>query len=284
MDLLQQPRRAERGLIPERAGWLMRLNAWRKRSPFNPYWIELRWLRRVTERLAPHAHGRMLDLGCGERPYESAFAPHVERCFGLEYPPVADNLHPEIWGKIERIRGIVDVWGDGTRLPFRDRSFDTVLALEVLEHVGEPDRCVAEISRVLAPGGTLLLTVPLVAPLHQWPFDYWRYTTRGIEALLARHGFEIERVEARGNFATATGATVAHWLLRSLGSRAINHDGSVALSRWRAPLVLPVIALAQAFFVVCERWTDDSGASLGYAVVAKRSSRASSGRSVASQS
>jgi len=284
MDLLQQPRRAEKGLFPERAAWKSRLNAWRKRSPFSPYWIELRWLRRVTERLAPHASGRMLDVGCGERPYERAFAPHVERYVGLEYPPVADNLHPEIWGKLERIRGIVDVWGDGARLPFRDRTFDTVLALEVLEHVGNPDACVEEIARVLAPGGTLLLTVPLVAPLHQWPFDFWRYTPRGIEVLLARHGFAIERVEPRGNFASATGATVAHWLLRSFGARAINHDGTVLISRWRAPFVLPVIALAQVFFVACERWTSDTGASLGYAVVAKRSSKSSSGRSVASQS
>jgi SAM-dependent methyltransferase len=269
MDLLQQPRRAEKGVVEVRTGWKARLNRWRKRSPFNPYWLELRWLHRATAGLAPHARGELLDIGCGERPYEALFAPHVTRYVGIEYPPVADNLHPEIWGMIELIRGVVDVWGDGQRMPFKTGAFDTVLALEMLEHVADPDAVVAEIARVLRRGGRLLLTVPLIAPLHQWPFDYYRYTPRGIEAVLARHGFEIAHLEPRGNFASATGATVSHWMLRALGSRRLNHDGSVSLSRWRAPLVLPAIAAVQLFFAACERWSSDKGAALGYAVVAK---------------
>lgn len=269
MDLLQQPRRAEKGLVPVRARWKSTLNRMRKRSPFNPYWIELRWLRRATEQLSTHARGALLDVGCGERPYEELFAPRITSYVGIEYPPVADNLHPEIWGMLERIRGIVDVWGDGQRLPFKSRAFDTVLALEMLEHVADPDACVAEMARVLRADGRLLLTVPLFAPLHQWPFDFYRYTPRGIEALLGRHGFVIELVEPRGNFASATGATVSHWMLRAFGSRKLNHDGSATLSRWRAPLVLPAIAVVQLFFAACERLSSDKGAALGYAVVAR---------------
>jgi len=53
------------------------------------------------------------------------------------------------------------------RLPFRDRCCDTVLAVEVLEHVRDPQRCLAEFARVLAPGGRLLVTVPFIAPRHQ---------------------------------------------------------------------------------------------------------------------
>jgi SAM-dependent methyltransferase len=270
MDLLQQPKRAEKGLMPTRTPWLRRLNARRKRSLFNPYWIELRLLWSVTERLAPHASGRLLDLGCGERPYEELFAPHITGYVGLEYPPVADNLHPEIWGKIELIRGIVDVWGDARNLPFRDGSFDTALALEVLEHVTDPCACLAEVARVLRPGGALLLTVPLFAPLHQWPFDYYRYTPRGAEAILQRAGFRIESVEPRGNFASATGATLSHWMVRTFAARSLNHDGTVTMSRWRAPLILPFIALVQFFFGLCEKWSDDRGAALGYAIVARR--------------
>lgn len=273
MDLLQQPTRANKGLVPVRAPWKNRVNAWRKRSPFNPYWIELRLLRRATERLAPHASGVLLDVGVGEKPYGELFLPRVAQYVGLEYPPVADNLHPEIWGKLELIRGVVDVFGDGQRMPFRSRAFDTALALEVLEHVRDPDACLAEVARVLRPGGTLLLTVPFVAPLHQWPFDYLRFTPRGIEALLERHGFRIERVESRGNFASATGSTLAHWLLRTFGSRGRQHDGSVTLSRWRAPLVLPLIALVQLFFALCERLSSDDASCLGYAVVAKFDAR-----------
>jgi SAM-dependent methyltransferase len=269
MDLLQQPKRADKGLVPVRSAWKKRANAWRKRSPFNPYWIELRWLRRVTEGLAPHAHGKLLDVGVGEKPYGDLFEPHVTQYVGLEYPPVADNLHPEIWGMLERIRGVVDVFGDGQRMPFASASFDTALALEVLEHVRDPEACLTEIARVLRPGGALLLTVPFVAPLHQWPFDYLRFTPRGVEALLERHGFSVESLAARGNFASATGATLAHWLLRTFGSRGRQHDGSVTLSRWRAPLVLPVIAAVQLFFALCEKLSTDDASCLGYALVAK---------------
>jgi SAM-dependent methyltransferase len=270
MDLLQQPRRAEKGLIRERTGWMKSIAAWRKRSPFSPYWIELCWLWRALEWLAPHARGKLLDVGCGERPYEQLFAPHVTGYVGLEYPPVADNLHPEIWDKLEQLHGIVDIWGDGQRMPFKPATFDTVLALEMLEHVADPDACVAEIARVLRPTGRLLLTVPLVAPLHQWPFDFYRYTPKGIEALLARHAFAIEHVMPRGNFASATGATISHWLIRSIGSRKLQHDGSVELSRWRAPFVLPLIAFVQLFFKLYEKLSSDQGTSLGYAVVARR--------------
>ena len=55
-------------------------------------------------------------------------------------------------------------------MPFKSASFDTVVALEVLEHVRNPDACLAEIDRVLRPDGRVLLTVPFVAPLHQLPW------------------------------------------------------------------------------------------------------------------
>ena len=272
MDLLQQPKRAEKGLIRERVGWRKRVNAWRKRSPLSPYWIELMWLWKAAEWLAPQARGRLLDVGCGERPYEDLFDAHVTGYVGLEYPPVADNLHPEIWGKLAQLHGVVDVFGDGQRMPFKDAAFDTVLALEMLEHVAHPDACVREFARVLAPGGTLLLTVPLFAPLHQWPFDFYRYTPKGIEALLGRHGFVIQHVLPRGNFASTTGAMLSHWIARSFGADRVQHDGTVSLSRWRAPFVLPLVAGAQLFFKACERLSKDQGASLGYAVVARLAS------------
>jgi len=270
MDLLQQPQRAERPVCAQRRPWKSRLNAWRKRSPLNPYWIELRALHEAVDLLAPHASGRLLDVGCGERPYDELFVPRTTRYIGLEYPPVADNLNPDIWGKLHTIRHIVDVFGDGMRMPFAAASFDSVLALEVLEHVSHADACVSEVARVLRPGGVFLLTVPFVSPLHQWPFDYLRFTPKGIEALLARHALCIEKLEPRGNFASATGSTVSHWLLRALAASKVNHDGSVTLSRWRAPFLLPLIALVQLGFMAIASVSNDKASCLGYTVVARK--------------
>jgi SAM-dependent methyltransferase len=255
---------------PSRSAWKLRLNALRKRSALNPYWIEMRWLRRSVELLAPHARGDVLDVGCGERPYDELFRPHVKSYVGLEYPPVADNLIPEIWNMLERIRGIVDVFGDGQRLPFVSSSFDTAVALEVLEHVRDPDACLSEISRVLRPDGRLLLTVPFFAPLHQLPFDYRRFTPGGIEVLLERHGFRVDELRPRGNFASVMGSTAAHWTLRTFGGTGVHSDGSARLSRWRAPLLSPFLALMQLGATLFEGWSSDETSTLGYGVVASR--------------
>ena len=118
-------------------------------------------------------------------------------------------------------------------------------------------------------GGRVLLTVPFSAPLHQLPFDFFRYTPRGLEVLLRRHGLELEICEARGNFPAAVGAALSHYLLRSLGARRLNHDGSVDVSRWRYPLVMPLIALQQVLFALLARLSRDESLTLGYVAVAR---------------
>jgi SAM-dependent methyltransferase len=221
------------------------------------------------EFLAPFARGVALDVGCGERPYDDLFVPRVERYVGIEYPPSADNL-VSVWDILHQLKGVIDVFADGRRLPIKDRCIDTVLALEVLEHVPDPEACLAEVDRVLKPDGRLLLTVPFVAPLHQLPFDYQRFTPHGLEAVLGRHGFAIRHLQPRGNFSSVVGSTSAHWLLRTFGGAGMHQDGSVKLSRWRAPLLSPLVALLQLGAVACERWSDDQTSTLGYAVVAER--------------
>ena len=258
------------GVVRSRPELVSRINAWRKHTPLNPYWTELFWLQRSMAMLSQHATGRLLDVGVGERPHGKLFEGKVSRYIGLEYPPMADNLSPGIWTMLERVRGIIDVWGDGGALPFREESFDTLLALEVLEHVPEPDALVKEFVRVLRPGGKLLLTVPFAAPLHQLPFDYQRFTEPGIRNLLERHGLEIEVLAPRGNFAAVVGSLRAQYFLRALGASEQLHDGSVKISRWRAPLVLPCIALIQIVYRWIASVSKDTSYTLGYSVVARR--------------
>lgn len=265
------PAAAPREARPEdrrRASWKHRVNYWRKHSPLNPYWLEMIWLRRGMEFLAPHARGLALDIGCGERPYDELFLPRVDRYVGIEYPPSADNL-VSVWDILDQLQGVIDVFADGQRLPVRDRSVDTVLALEVLEHVPDAEACLAEIDRVLKPDGRILLTVPFVAPLHQLPYDFRRFTAPGLEAQLARHGFRIVARQDRGNFSSVFGSTAAHWVLRTFGSTGVHPDGSAKMSRWRAPLLSPLVALLQLSGMACERW-GDATSTLGYAVVAER--------------
>ena len=76
------------------------------------------------------------------------------------------------------------VYGGGT-LPFRDGAFDTVLSVQVLEHTPRPAALVAEMARVLAPDGILILTAPFQFRLHEQPHDYFRYSPYGLRQLCA---------------------------------------------------------------------------------------------------
>jgi SAM-dependent methyltransferase len=258
------------GVVRARSKFAARLKAWVKHTPLSPHWTELYWLKLSIAKLAPHATGRLLDVGVGEKPHGKLFTNRVSRYIGLEYPPMADNLSPGIWNMLERVRGIIDIWGDGGALPFRDASFDTLLALEVLEHVPRPDDLMREIVRVLSPGGKLLVTVPFAAPMHQLPYDYQRFTEVGIRALMERHDLEVIVLEPRGNFAAVVGSLRAQHLMRTFGSSGKLHDGSMSISRWRAPLLLPVIALINLVHWCTAMLSRDTNIALGYSVVARR--------------
>src|SRR5512133_2989403 len=78
----------------------------------------------------------------------------------------------------------VDVAADAEQLPFGDAIFQRVECDAVLEHVCDPLRVVAELRRVLAPGGYLHLVTPFCHPFHEYPKDYRRFTLDGLKQLV----------------------------------------------------------------------------------------------------
>jgi SAM-dependent methyltransferase len=258
------------GVVHGRRPLLARLNAWRKRSPLSPYWLDSRNLREAIGGLARSARGVLLDVGCSERPYGALFAPYVTRYVGLDYPPALLDKQPELWEILDRAKRSVDIFGDGRRLPFADASFDTVLSTEVLEHVMVPGAVVREMARVLRPDGRLLITVPFLQPLHELPSDYYRYTPASLRKLVEESGLVAERIEPRGNYAAALGALGAQYLLRAFGSKQRQSDGSVIPSAWKSVFVFPAAALLQIAFYLLSKLTRDEAGTLGYCVVARK--------------
>lgn len=90
---------------------------------------------------------------------------------------------------VDRIEDIHD-------LSFADESIGTVLAFETLEHVADPIRAVQEMHRVLAPGGVAVMTSCMFFPIHEHPWDYWRFTPEGFAKVL--EPFERQLVIAQG--------------------------------------------------------------------------------------
>ena len=93
----------------------------------------------------------------------------------------------------------VDVVASADDLPFDAGTADGVLFTQVLEHVVDPRSVLAELHRVLRPGGRLFLTAPLVWELHEMPHDYFRYTAPGLEALAREAGFVEIDVQPRSD-------------------------------------------------------------------------------------
>jgi len=142
-------------------------------------------LRDLRRAVSVHARGRALDAGAGTLAYRSVLAPHVREYRSLDIT----RTHPDL-----------DVVGDVQAMPLPDASFETVLCAEVLEHVPDPRKALAEIFRVLAPGGKLIITVPHLAYLHNEPHDYYRYTKYGLRTLLEGAGFRVLSLEPSGGF------------------------------------------------------------------------------------
>jgi SAM-dependent methyltransferase len=144
----------------------------------NPFYFARTGLHGAMVDLAPSLSGRLLDVGCGSKPYRSLF--EVEAYIGLD-----------VDSESSRRLAVADQLYDGHSFPFDDKIFDSVLCNQVLEHVFNPDQFLCEIARILKPGGKLLLTVPFVWDEHEQPHDYARYSSFGLRALLEKNGFRL---------------------------------------------------------------------------------------------
>ena len=115
--------------------------------------------------------------------------------WGLNVGSSNTRIHPQLLNLDIRPSSQVDVVGTALCLPFQDNSLRFVVSQEVLEHLPDPELAVRETFRVLAPGGLFYLQTPFLVGIHDWPHDYWRFTDRGLEMILKRAGFQIEKIE-----------------------------------------------------------------------------------------
>lgn len=148
----------------------------------------------ITNCFRPYLRGRAVEIGAGTGSMSVQLAPHVER---LDVVEPSANLIPILEHRLAGFahagvsRGLLSE--DLAKRP--DNSVDVVVLINVLEHIEDDDEALAEIFRVLMPGGHLLLYVPampfLMSRLDRLYGHFRRYRRRPLAAQVARAGLGI---------------------------------------------------------------------------------------------
>ena len=201
-------------------------------TPFfwQPDWLVMREMARALRALLADPAlalrgARILDFGCGTRPYERWFA-HA----GADYRGADIDRAHEV-----RIRE------DGT-LDCRDGEYDLVASFQVLEHVWDLATYLGEARRALRKDGWLLLSTHGAWLYHPHPHDYRRWTAEGLKREVEAQGFRLARMEP------VVGPLAWTTIFRALG---------VAHFLKRLPLAGPLLAGLVAMVYNARAWLED---------------------------
>jgi SAM-dependent methyltransferase len=134
-------------------------------------------------------HGTVLDLGGERQGMRGQFRPPVNSAIRWLYVNIDPQTQP-------------DIVSDACALPLAASSVDAVLCCELIEHLADPEAALAEVRRVLKPGGTLVLSCPFLYRLHGDPFDFQRFTDHKLRVMLERLGFNVVELKKQGYFFT----------------------------------------------------------------------------------
>jgi SAM-dependent methyltransferase len=156
-----------------------------------------KWLKNALSEIPEGM--RILDAGAGELHYKPLcnHLKYVSQDFG-KYNGIGsgDGLHPGEWNNSK-----VDIISDITNIPEPDASFDAVMCIEVLEHLSDPIQAIRELTRLLKPGGHLILTAPFCALTHFSPFFFITgYSRNFYDYWLKELGYSIEDIFTNGNY------------------------------------------------------------------------------------
>lgn len=200
--------------------------------------------------------GDVLDVGCGDKPYRKVFI-NAKSYVGVDW---SSDINVARSNNAERKRAL-DVVGSAEALPFRCKCFDSVLATQLIEHLPHPALFFAEVSRVLRPSGCLIITFPLIGPLHEEPHDYFRYTEYGVQELCQESGLQVETIRKMGGGWLAIGYLAREFLYA---------DAGVSKSWFGRRFFRLLGSLTYSFLSYLDRFAHHPEGTLNYLMVARK--------------
>jgi len=142
--------------------------------------------------LQAHISGHVLDVGCGPVPYYELYS---ERMTGNVCVDWGNSVHAQ-----DMLDHFVDLNAEGP-LPFPDAHFDSIVASDMIVHITRPHVFLAELNRVLKPGGKVVITAPFVYWMGEYPHEYMHFSEFALKHLATEAGFETLHLEAYGGHA-----------------------------------------------------------------------------------
>ncbi len=139
-----------------------------------------------------YAKGFLLEVGAGGSYLKERFASQVENWVTSDYD----------------LRANVDIRCDAQSLPFKGNIFDTIICIDVIEHVPDPQKMVSELVRVLKPGGILILSTPFFFYMHESPFDFHRFSKFGLLNLMEKNNMSVITLTPTGGVISTLGILV----------------------------------------------------------------------------
>jgi len=166
-----------------------------KLYPWHFQWLAVKYLYNDLKRVLPDFHGNVLDVGCGDKPYNIWLAKDAQH-IGIDVydGKAVDHVirHNESW-------------------PIADASMDVVICTQVLEHVQDINIVLAEIDRTLKPGGLQLISVPFIYQEHGAPSDFRRFSYYGLLSMVSEK-YDIIEEKKQGGIGSTLGLLLLSWI------------------------------------------------------------------------
>jgi SAM-dependent methyltransferase len=153
---------------------------------------------------APFYKGIMLDLGCADKPFEEFFIQYVDKYIGVDWTNCLHDSKADIVADLNQV------------LPIDDDFANTIVSLNVLEHLYNPQQFLKESYRVLKDDGTIILHIPFQWWIHEAPHDYFRYTPYGLRYLLSEAGYTDIKVQPVAGFFTTILMKINYFSLKAI--------------------------------------------------------------------
>jgi SAM-dependent methyltransferase len=156
-----------------------------KMKPYATNYLEHKFIiDGLNDAIYKYAKGKLIDIGCGNKPYAEMLLPHITEYIGCDIIQSSNNC--------------VDVLCEATKIPLPNDSFDTAFSTQTIEHVGDFQDMVNEAFRLLKPGWHFIVSGPMYWPLHEEPYDFHRFTKHGFAHTLQKAGFEVVEIIPNG--------------------------------------------------------------------------------------